>query len=172
MSKIAVCKTCEKEVAKSAKVCPHCGAKLKGGKLKFIISGFIALIIIIIAIGSSQGSDSSSTSTTTKNDKKSVTFCKKVDKDLKAIEENDKFSVGTVTVRLQASKAFGTDKIKVTIYKVDEAAESIYDSANNEVNPDWSVIAIPINFTDPGKYRVDFTTNGKDKLGSGTVTIQ
>jgi len=30
MNKMTICKTCSKEVATSAKVCPNCGAKLKG----------------------------------------------------------------------------------------------------------------------------------------------
>lgn len=59
MGKMTVCKTCEKEVAKSAKICPHCGAKLKGGKLKFVIGGFIALIIIIIIFAISGGNSNS-----------------------------------------------------------------------------------------------------------------
>ena len=44
MSKLVNCKTCEKEVSKSAKKCPHCGAKLKMGffmKLIILFFGFI-----------------------------------------------------------------------------------------------------------------------------------
>lgn len=52
MSKMTICKTCKKEVAKSAKICPNCGAKLKSGKLKLILGVIIALIIIIALIGS------------------------------------------------------------------------------------------------------------------------
>ena len=43
MAKLKKCKSCEKEVAKSAKVCPHCGVKLKMGK-------FLKLIIIIVGV--------------------------------------------------------------------------------------------------------------------------
>jgi hypothetical protein len=55
MAKMTACKTCSKEVAKSAKVCPHCGAKLKMGFFKkaFLgIVGFIVLIAIIANLGS------------------------------------------------------------------------------------------------------------------------
>lgn len=52
MSKLTVCKTCKKEIAKSVRVCPHCGAKLKIRKLKFVFGTIIAFIVIIIAIAS------------------------------------------------------------------------------------------------------------------------
>lgn len=58
MNKMTICKTCSNEVAKSAKICPHCGAKLKGRKLKFIFGGIIALIILLFAFsGGSSDSD-------------------------------------------------------------------------------------------------------------------
>jgi len=43
-SNLKECKACGKEVAKSAKVCPHCGKKLKMG-------WFLKLIILIIVLG-------------------------------------------------------------------------------------------------------------------------
>jgi len=46
MSKLTTCKSCGKEVSKSAKKCPHCGEKLKMGLfLKLIIAG-IAIAVI------------------------------------------------------------------------------------------------------------------------------
>jgi RNA polymerase subunit RPABC4/transcription elongation factor Spt4 len=62
MSKMTVCKTCGKEVSKSAKFCPHCGAKLKSKKLIFIASGVIILIIIIgiASIGANSSTPSGS----------------------------------------------------------------------------------------------------------------
>ena len=48
-NKLKTCKACSKEVAKSAKVCPHCGKKLKmGWFLKFII--FIIGLFILGSI--------------------------------------------------------------------------------------------------------------------------
>lgn len=48
-SKLKSCKDCGKEVAKSAKICPHCGKKLKmGWFLKLII--FIFSLIILGAL--------------------------------------------------------------------------------------------------------------------------
>tara|TARA_Y100000294_G_C8494453_1_gene312175 strand:+ start:136 stop:699 length:564 start_codon:yes stop_codon:yes gene_type:complete len=44
MSKMKKCKSCNKNVSKSAKICPHCGEKLKMGM-------FLKLVIGIIVIG-------------------------------------------------------------------------------------------------------------------------
>lgn len=49
MSKLTTCKSCGKEVAKSAKKCPHCGEKLKMGFFMKLIIG-AAVIGVISAI--------------------------------------------------------------------------------------------------------------------------
>lgn len=49
---LKLCKVCEKEIAKNAKVCPHCGAKIKKAFYKkpwFIV---LAIIVVIAAISS------------------------------------------------------------------------------------------------------------------------
>jgi len=49
MDPLTICKTCSKEVAKSASTCPHCGAKLKIGtfeKLLILIGVFFVLCFI------------------------------------------------------------------------------------------------------------------------------
>ncbi len=68
MEKMVKCKACDKEIAKSAKVCPHCGKKQKN-------KGFtvIAVILIVIGIfwaigdGETAASNSSSSSDTVLN---------------------------------------------------------------------------------------------------------
>lgn len=72
MNKITICKTCSKEVAKSAKTCPHCGAKLKGSKIKIVL-GVIVVFILLIAALSSGGNKSSQTSTSQSSDKNAST---------------------------------------------------------------------------------------------------
>jgi hypothetical protein len=67
MSKMKNCKVCSKEIAKSAKTCPHCGAKLKMGLLKKVGIGFG--ILIVIGIIGSLGSNDSSTSTNSDSSK-------------------------------------------------------------------------------------------------------
>jgi RNA polymerase subunit RPABC4/transcription elongation factor Spt4 len=62
MSKLKVCKVCHKEVAKSAKTCPNCGAKLKMGLFTKLIIGIGVLIIIgAIASAGNKGNDKTST---------------------------------------------------------------------------------------------------------------
>jgi len=54
-SKLIVCKACNQEIAKSAKVCPHCGAKNK--KRHSFLLGMIAIIVLICIISSIGNSD-------------------------------------------------------------------------------------------------------------------
>ncbi|MBE7042085.1 MAG: hypothetical protein E7399_01130 [Ruminococcaceae bacterium] len=58
--KLATCNTCEKEIAKNAKVCPHCGGKVKKPFYKRV--WFIALaVIIVIGIISNIGNGNETT---------------------------------------------------------------------------------------------------------------
>ncbi|WP_088187085.1 hypothetical protein [Desulfosporosinus sp. FKA] len=47
--KFTICKTCSKEVARSATACPHCGAKLKMNLIEklvlYVIVSFIAIFL-------------------------------------------------------------------------------------------------------------------------------
>lgn len=54
MAKIVKCKTCGAEIAKSAKVCPKCGAKQK----KHIVLGVILVIFGIMLISAAIGGGS------------------------------------------------------------------------------------------------------------------
>jgi len=51
--KVKNCPACEKEVAKSAKVCPHCGKKLKMGLFLKGIIGIVGLIILGVVLSPS-----------------------------------------------------------------------------------------------------------------------
>lgn len=53
-TKLTTCKACGEQVAKTAKTCPHCGAKIKKGHPALI--GIVAAFILI-AIAASGGSD-------------------------------------------------------------------------------------------------------------------
>lgn len=65
MGKMVNCKTCGTEIAKSAKICPSCGAKNKRVSVAGIII-VVIVFIIVIAVGSSgSGSESDSTTTNT-----------------------------------------------------------------------------------------------------------
>lgn len=94
--KMISCKTCGKEIAKSAKKCPSCGAKTK--KKNPIIIGIIVVIVLICIVGSTGGDDTpqkidtnTSGNATTKNDTNtSDNVAIKNDK----VEEKTEFSVG------------------------------------------------------------------------------
>lgn len=61
MAKMTNCKSCGKEIATSAKTCPHCGAKNKKPFYKAVwFWVLLAIIVIAIAIGGSGGDGSSS----------------------------------------------------------------------------------------------------------------
>lgn len=47
MSKLKSCKSCGKEISKSAKSCPHCGQKLKHGLCVKILAAGVALGVVI-----------------------------------------------------------------------------------------------------------------------------
>lgn len=57
MAKLKPCKSCGKEVSKSAKTCPNCGQKLKLGFMMKGLIGFAVLVVIGI-IASGGGEDS------------------------------------------------------------------------------------------------------------------
>lgn len=54
-NKLKNCKVCGEEVAKSARICPHCGAKLKKGHP--ILTSILVLVVLVAVIGSSSNND-------------------------------------------------------------------------------------------------------------------
>lgn len=67
-SALVVCKTCQAKIAKTAKVCPVCGAKNKsGGVLKWLGWGFAGLIVIGIFADPDSSSSSSRTTQASSN---------------------------------------------------------------------------------------------------------
>lgn len=53
--KLRACKACGKEVAASAKSCPHCGAKIKNGNP--VLAGVLIVVVLAIVIGAVVGND-------------------------------------------------------------------------------------------------------------------
>ena len=64
-NKMTTCKTCGKEMAKAAKVCPNCGAKNK--KPFFTKPWFIAIVVVFIIGAIASGGKSGSTNTNKAN---------------------------------------------------------------------------------------------------------
>lgn len=54
-NKLTTCKVCGAEVAKSAKVCPSCGAKVKNKN--FLLIGIIAIVVIAIIAAASNNDE-------------------------------------------------------------------------------------------------------------------
>lgn len=54
-NKLTLCKSCNKEIAKNAKICPHCGAKNK--KKHFWLIAIIAVIVLACIIAATGDSD-------------------------------------------------------------------------------------------------------------------
>lgn len=54
-NKMTVCKACGEEVAKSAKMCPKCGAKVK--KFNPVVTGIILVVALIAIIAAVSGED-------------------------------------------------------------------------------------------------------------------
>ena len=67
--KLSICKSCGKEIAKSAKVCPHCGAK----NPKPIFTKWWFWLAIVIAIGVASGTGGGSNEGNASNDRPQAT---------------------------------------------------------------------------------------------------
>lgn len=61
---LKVCKTCGNQVAKSAKKCPHCGAKLRWGFFEKVIGCVVVGWVSLMIIGMTHQSDHHNTATT------------------------------------------------------------------------------------------------------------
>lgn len=48
-----VCKHCQSEISKKAKICPNCRKKQGGGILKFVLIGIVAIAVLVGVIGGS-----------------------------------------------------------------------------------------------------------------------
>jgi hypothetical protein len=129
MAKLKPCKTCGKEVAKSAKKCPHCGQKLKMGFFMKAFIGIAALIVIVIIANLGGGDDNAKpTSTTPKSGESKQTAksdTKKAEKPLtnegvssdvaiKVGAVEDKQEVGNEFMKKKASGAYKIVEVSLT----------------------------------------------------------
>ncbi len=65
-----LCKHCQSEIPKKAKVCPQCRKKQKGGILKWIVLGIVALFIISAVAGGGSSSKKEEANNTPKETEK------------------------------------------------------------------------------------------------------
>lgn len=116
--KLKKCKACGTDVAKSAKICPHCGAKLKKGHP--ILIGILVIVVLIAVIGSKGNDDETKKvepTTSTQNNDTPITQTEKEPEVEK--EEKNVFSVG------EAAELNG---VNVTLASVAESAGSEYNT--------------------------------------------
>ena len=101
------CKACGQEIAKSAKACPHCGAKNKKPIFKKWWFWVIIVCIVIGAIGSSGGSDDTSTNTPNSSTTQSATN----NEQQSNVSTDQKVSVFAGDCGISATAEMGTDII-------------------------------------------------------------
>ena len=127
-----------------------------------IITKFILILGLFAMFGCSKSESSNLASS-------EVIFCENVDNDLNPINSATTFSVGQFYVKLQTPSAFDTREINVTIYSKNGSSES----SDQQVNQEWTQVAVPITLTDSGEYKVTFSrTSDSVILGEGEVTIK
>ena len=127
-----------------------------------IITKFILILGLFAMFGCSKSESSNLASS-------EVIFCENVDNDLNPINSATTFSVGQFYVKLQTPSAFDTREINVTIYSKNGSSES----SDQQVNQEWTQVAMPITLTDSGEYKVTFSRLSDSViLGEGEVTIK
>ena len=123
--KIFVCKACGQQVAKNAKTCPHCGAKVK--KTSPISIGIIAVVAIAIIAGAGGNDKSEATAgtTPTKAQTNNTTAAN--------IEVTEGETTIPVTTESKASNAYGvgdTAELKDVVVSLLSVTESDGSSFN------------------------------------------
>lgn len=119
-SSLILCKTCKKEMAKSAKVCPNCGAKNK--KPLFTRWWFIVIVVIVLfsIIGAANGNNNKAALSTTTVAGAGITTAAVV----------DSTSATTVAATEQSFKigdAVEYKGIRLTVLKVENSEGSKYN---------------------------------------------
>jgi RNA polymerase subunit RPABC4/transcription elongation factor Spt4 len=143
-SKLKSCKTCEKQVAKSANVCPHCGAKLKMGVFKKLLIGVAALFVIALLSNVNEKPATQTASSPSSNSKSAETpkeLSKEgVSSDVKIVVQNveTKDTVGNNQFsKANAQGVFKVIKLRLTnnqksAITVDSSSFKLVDSQGRE----------------------------------------
>ncbi|MBV4416538.1 zinc ribbon domain-containing protein [Clostridium tyrobutyricum] len=120
MNKLRPCKICGKEIAKSAKVCPNCGARQGMGVIKKIAIIFCILVIVVIIISIFGNSVDNSNSTSSSQSEKTTSISSNSqdgwDKTEEYIDKNDNMNYAVSLVKKDndlKSKAISVDSSAV-----------------------------------------------------------
>lgn len=157
MSKTKLCKACSKEVAKTAKICPHCGAKLKMGIVKKFGIGMGIIIILIIFISGGEETQPNKTTSSTSTPENTIENTTQTEdkqkRDLKwdtsdtNINNNNNMDTAVSLIKSDGdlrSKAAITDPASVAkapfkyYGKVIQATGEIVDIQDYAAGNDWS----------------------------------
>jgi hypothetical protein len=172
MSELKPCKTCGAEVAATAKVCPHCGVKLKKmGLIKKILIAICGIIVIIGAI--SAMSSTTPTGTGSSSTQPKVTFgTNSKDTDLSGVGTS--FDVKKIYVRLETDNPFNASTIHLIVAKVSESgASSTIHEEKVTVNPQSNTLVFSYTFDESGTFKITLLNDKTDAvLGEGNVIIK
>jgi len=161
MSKLVKCKACGHEVAKSAKVCPSCGKKLK---MPFVTRLIILLVafVIIGAIGSNKGGSSGSSLSSSSDSSKIP--------EIKTAKINESFIIGDFQCSIKKVEKLG--QIYSSGVLLSEASDgAIYVAVewsykNISKEPKSSMWSPSVNLYSPTKIEYD-----QDSLASGMYAM-
>lgn len=124
-----LCKYCQTEIPKKAKVCPNCKKK-QGGKLKWVIIGVIAVFIIAAAGGGSSEQEGNQTSKSITDKSENKKEEKKVEKQ----EEKKEIVKEHYELDLRAGNYIAGKDIPVGTYNLTATAGSGNVSSSNMYN--------------------------------------
>lgn len=132
MAKLVPCKTCGVQIAKSAKVCPNCGAKQKK---KNIVLGVIGILVAVAIIGAAAGSGGDAKpASSTSGSKAGPTETKTPEKTVFGVGEEVEMNDIFVTL-VNVSESSGANYITPTDGKVFVICEfEIENNSSKEIN--------------------------------------
>ena len=128
----------------------------------------ILMLLVIFALAACGESSATAPNTGT------VTFCESVDKDGVPVNEGTEFKAGEVYIHFETENPFNVIKIHQTIYRIEGGSEEICYEQNIRVKRNWFMLWGNREFSEPGKYRVEYTrltNSGMVPMGEGHVTI-
>jgi RNA polymerase subunit RPABC4/transcription elongation factor Spt4 len=164
MAKLKPCKTCGKEVAKSAKKCPHCGQKLKMG---FFLKGVIGLVaIIVIAVIASSGGDNTAKPANTSPKSSSDTTKKEAVKPLsnEGVSSDVTIKVTGVEGKPEVGNQFSKEKAQ-GVFKI--VSVSITNNQKDAITLD----ANTFNLVDDKGREFTYSTSGQTALSLADDTL-
>ncbi len=127
-NKMKNCKACGQEIAKSAKTCPHCGAKQKGSMGKILLGVLVALVLIGVmgSIGSKKsGTENGSTSGSNSGASTSITQTESSTNNETEQIEYTPITVAELEEALEANAMNASDTYKGNYYAVTGALSNI-----------------------------------------------